>query len=90
MDKETFDKQQIEIAKKKKEHLKKVAQGAGKDKRYQICAHDLCESCCGTGITLKGRPCTHYISCQCPKCQPMLNSTAFRYERIKRRTKPII
>lgn len=39
-------------------------------KKYSECLHKQCTRCKGTGVTKRGEPCLHYLSCQCPKCTP--------------------
>lgn len=36
----------------------------------QVCLHDSCSQCKGTGIKENGDYCFHFISCNCPKCTP--------------------
>lgn len=36
----------------------------------QICLHDECTECNGTGRKKDGTICLHFISCPCPKCTP--------------------
>lgn len=43
---------------------------------WRPCAHDDCQKCHGTGITMHG-PCVHSLVCYCPKCSPYsMSSTA--------------
>ena len=35
-----------------------------------ICMHNSCTRCYGKGVDREGRPCIHYISCNCSKCHP--------------------
>jgi DnaJ-class molecular chaperone len=35
------------------------------------CLHDSCPECHGSGIKANGSACVHFISCPCPKCNPM-------------------
>jgi hypothetical protein len=39
-------------------------------KQKELCLHDTCRICNGTGKTKKGVTCVHYISCRCHKCTP--------------------
>jgi hypothetical protein len=36
----------------------------------QVCLHDTCPECGGTGIKKIGGICVHHLSCPCPKCGP--------------------
>lgn len=42
------------------------------DSKYgeEMCLHDSCPDCGGTGIKKWGGACIHFISCPCPKCSP--------------------
>lgn len=35
------------------------------------CLHDNCPECHGSGVKKEGGACIHFISCPCPKCNPM-------------------
>lgn len=37
-------------------------------KEKQVCAHETCTSCNGTGKKKNGDMCIHMISCPCKKC----------------------
>lgn len=38
----------------------------------QVCLHEQCASCKGTGKRIDGNGyCVHHISCPCPKCTPI-------------------
>jgi hypothetical protein len=36
----------------------------------EICAHDQCQSCHGTGRKRDGSACVHMLSCRCRRCNP--------------------
>jgi hypothetical protein len=42
--------------------------GKVKEEKEQICLHDMCKQCHGTGVKQDGTICVHHISCPCPKC----------------------
>jgi hypothetical protein len=45
--------------------------GIGKKSIEKVCMHESCKACKGTGMNLSTRKfCVHYISCNCPKCNP--------------------
>lgn len=35
---------------------------------WELCAHNACVNCSGTGIGKDNKQCVHFISCTCPKC----------------------
>lgn len=36
----------------------------------QLCMHEQCTQCNGTGVKRTGGMCIHMMSCPCPKCSP--------------------
>lgn len=65
MNKEEWEKQ---LKEKQAQHLEKI--NKLRNKEWEPCKHDQCESCHGTWLKLDGTHCVHYISCDCPKCLP--------------------
>lgn len=58
-----------EVEERKRRHLANVYRS---QYGYQLCMHDNCGECCGTGIKHDGSGCVHMISCPCPKCSPRM------------------
>lgn len=54
------------LTEKQKRHLDLINK-----RRQQVCMHDQCSNCYGTGIDHMGKFCIHMISCPCPKCTPI-------------------
>ena len=42
------------------------------DESEEVCMHDNCLECGGTGTKKDGSMCAHYISCSCPKCRTIV------------------
>jgi hypothetical protein len=53
------------LRRRQEEHLRNV-----EDDNFQVCLHDSCPSCLGTGVRHDGSPCIHNIACSCSKCSP--------------------
>ena len=66
IEKELYEK---ELLKRQKAHLENVSKQ--KTIYWQLCAHDQCTQCYGTGIKHDGSYCTHNLYCSCPKCASM-------------------
>lgn len=47
-------------------------------KPKEICLHDICTECHGTGRKSNGTPCVHMISCTCSKCSPKYGTLWFK------------
>ena len=64
------DKYEKNLRKRQEEHLKRVMRDY--IPKWKPCKHDSCTECHGTGIKLDGSSCVHMISCDCPRCSPMM------------------
>ena len=62
------DHAQREVEERKRQHLERVY--ASQHPPYEVCMHDSCAQCCGTGVKHDGSACVHMISCPCSKCSP--------------------
>ena len=77
------ERHEKEVALKKVEHMRRVAERQKQDGRSEIvklpwqpCVHDNCSECHGTYVKLDGTSCIHMISCPCPKCSNTYMYTA--------------
>ena len=55
------------LIRKQKDHINNLSKSL---KSNQLCMHDQCQSCHGTGLKSDGNMCIHNLSCPCPKCSP--------------------
>ena len=69
MNKETYER---ELKERQRKHLEEVEKN--KDESFVPCRHNECSECVGTFVKKDGSPCIHYISCPCPKCNPVYNT----------------
>lgn len=56
-----------DLKRRQAEHIKRISTPM-EFEYWQPCLHDLCPECLGTGLSLNGGTCVHWISCPCPKC----------------------
>ena len=66
MDRRSYEK---DLKKRQKAHLKNVRRFEDQS-NWQICLHDQCQDCIGTGVKHDGSPCVHFMCCSCSKCSP--------------------
>jgi DnaJ-class molecular chaperone len=66
-----------DLKERQKRHLDLVRSNREQNNPWKPCAHDECPTCHGTGVKLDGSTCVHYISCTCPKCQPLAMTASY-------------
>ena len=64
MDRKKYEK---ELRERQEQHLESIDNF--NSQFWKPCLHDQCAQCNGTGIKADGSFCTHWISCDCPKCR---------------------